>query len=98
MARIIRGPGVNSMSCDWADTWLDVKPTIKTANISFFIGALLDGCRILCLFGKLTRGPARPSESSSGGAQHRMRDSVKPDAAVAQGGIAQLAHLSSLRV
>src|SRR5262245_51391868 len=52
MARIIRGPGVNSMSCGWADTRLDINPTIKTANISCFMGELLEGIRILCVLGR----------------------------------------------
>jgi hypothetical protein len=45
MARIIRGPGVNSMSDDWAAAWLHMTAIIKTANISVFIGKLLDDFR-----------------------------------------------------
>jgi len=43
MARIIRGPGVNSLSGDWAVAELHMIPIIKTANISVFIGELLGG-------------------------------------------------------
>src|SRR5215813_13128071 len=52
MARIIRGPGVNSMSCGWADARLDMNPTIKTANICCFMGELLEGIRILGVLGR----------------------------------------------
>jgi hypothetical protein len=49
MARIIRGPGVNSMSGDWAAALFHMIPTIKIANISIFIDKLLDDFHIVRL-------------------------------------------------
>src|ERR1043165_3379181 len=80
MARIIRGPGVNSMSGAWAAAWLDSKPRVKIANISVFIGELLDDLRIRGGFELhgWREGP-RCSGSRSRRAPHTVTHFVKPE-------------------